>query len=87
MPSDVPCHSRMSEVKPSHIPSRNPSLNSNLNPNPGANPSLSPGPSHEGQLWTSLKELLTSFNKVWTSNGILGPVWVFVPVSAMEREK
>jgi len=31
------------------------------------------------QLRTSLKELGTSFNELWTSSGILGPVWVTRP--------
>jgi len=48
-------------------------------PKPGPNPSLgsshSPGPSHECPTMTSLKELRTSFNDVWTFSGILGPVW------------
>jgi len=26
------------------------------------------------QLWTSLKEFLTSFSELWTSSGILGPL-------------
>jgi len=49
----------MSEVKPS--------LSLSLSPNPG--------PNHECPTKDILKELCTSFNELWTSRGILGPVW------------
>jgi len=52
----------MSKVKPSCSP----------NPNPG--PSSSP--SHECPTMDILKELWTSFNELWTSSSILGPVTV-----------